>query len=85
MRRPAATTQRDADYLQSMPDAMPLTETQPLPAVESIADLVKRYPIGCYHHRTRVERIEIPPTRPAREWRREGLERLLSDINNQSR
>ena len=56
-----------------------LSETQPLPAVETIADLVHRDPEHVYHQRTRIDRV-IPMHQPARQWRKAGLERLLRDV-----
>ena len=57
-----------------------LVETQTLPAVETMADLVARDPARIYHHRQRLERIEIPPTRPASKWSRAALARLLRRV-----
>ena len=59
-----------------------LTETQPLPAVETMAELVARDPARCYHHQRRVERIEIPPTRPASQWSPAALARLLRRVTS---
>ena len=56
-----------------------LTETQLLPAVETMAGLVARDPARVYHQR-RVERIEIPPTRPANKWSPAALARLLRRV-----
>ena len=56
-----------------------LTDTQPLPSVETMADLVATDPARYYSHRTRIERV-IPIRQPARKWRLEGLERLLRDL-----
>ena len=56
-----------------------LSETQPLPAVETIADMVHRDPEHVYHQRTRIERV-IPMHQPARKWRLAGLERLLQVV-----
>ena len=61
-----------------------LKVTQQLPVVETIADLVKRDPERVYHHRTRVEDLRrIPLHKPSRQWRVEGLERLLADVKGQ--
>ena len=57
-----------------------LRETQPLPAVETMADLVARDPARVYHHQRRVERIEIPPTRPASQWSPVALARILRRV-----
>jgi hypothetical protein len=56
-----------------------LAQTQPLPSVETMADLVATDPARYYSHRTRIERV-IPLHKPARKWRLEGLERLLRDL-----
>ena len=56
-----------------------LTDTQPLPRVETMADLVATDPARYYSHRTRIERV-IPIRQPARKWSLEGLERLLRDL-----
>jgi broad specificity phosphatase PhoE len=54
-----------------------LKETQPLPALETSQDLVTFDPEHIYCNR--IERA-IPTATPAREWRREALERLLRDV-----
>ena len=60
-----------------------LKQTAALPVVESMANLVARDPARIYHHKTRIERI-IPLHKPAREWRKESLERLLADLERKS-
>ena len=58
-----------------------LKRTQPLPTVESMADLVARDPARYYGHRTRIEDLRVIPLhKPAREWRKESLEKLLADV-----
>ena len=61
-----------------------MKKTAALPVVESMADLVARDPAKVYHHRTRVEDLRrIPLHKPSRQWRVEGLERLLADVKGQ--
>ena len=54
-----------------------LRETQPLPAMETSQDLVTYDPEHVYSHR--IDRV-IPLAKPAREWRKDALERLLRDV-----
>ena len=59
-----------------------LTETQPLPAVETMADLVARDPSRCYHHK-RMERIDsraIAEAIVAKAEKRGGLRDLRENV-----
>jgi len=67
-----------------------LTETQPLPAVETMEDLHREDPEGVFTHRSadvnavswtdHGKHHEAPYTRPASQWLPEALDRLLADI-----
>ena len=53
-----------------------LTQTQTLPAVESLADICRDDPERIFTHRE-----PTPKPRPAREWSPAALDRLLNDIS----
>ena len=58
-----------------------LKQPAALPVVESMADLVAKDPARVYSHRTRIEDLRIIPLhKPAIQWRKESLERLLADV-----
>ena len=60
-----------------------LTQTQPLPAVETMADLVARDPSRCYHHKTlgRVDSKAIAEAIVAKAEKRGGLRDLWENLD----